>query len=351
MLDVMIKGALGQSQFDIKFTAKPGVTALFGPSGAGKTTVANAIAGLWRPAEGRIAFGAEVWFDSALGVWVPPHKRKLGYVFQDARLFPHLSVAQNLRYGGAHDWERLITLLDLTPLLDRKPAHLSGGQKQRVALARALMRAPDVVVMDEPLASLDAPRKAEILPYLSRLRDISGVPIIYISHAMAEVAELATDLVLIDQGHVRDAGPLNAVLTNPANLPLLGPRDRGAVLHAEVTKHDKTAGLTELTFAGGTLRLPGQVGRLQQMLSLHIPAQDVILAHDVPQAMSALNALPARVVSLSQLQSGSVIVSLEVGETQILSQITQHSANALKLDEGQSLFAIIKATAMGASRV
>jgi len=253
-LSLAIRARAGAFTVDVALEAPGGVTVLFGPSGAGKTTVLRAVAGLLRPEAGRIAVGGRVLFDAAAGVNLRPEARRVGYVFQDARLFPHLTVARNLRYGGARDEARVIEMLGLGPLLGRRPAGLSGGERQRVALGRALMRGPDVLLMDEPLASLDAPRKAEVLPYLERLRDAGGPPVLYVTHAIDEVARLATTLALIQGGTVRAAGPVAEVLSDPVAAPLIGPRDAGALVEGRVAGIDGAQGLTEVAFDGGRLR-------------------------------------------------------------------------------------------------
>jgi molybdate transport system ATP-binding protein len=217
MLAVDIEKRLGEFHVAARFKTERGVTALFGPSGAGKTTIANVIAGLVVPDRGRIALDDTVLFDSAARINVPPHRRGIGYVFQEGRLFPHLSVRGNLGYGRfmtglARDdaaLRRIAGLLEIGPLLDRRPGHLSGGERQRVAVGRALMMQPRLMILDEPLASLDAPRKREILPYLVRLRDEANVPMIYVSHHAPELKRIATSVVLVDQGHIRAFGGLN----------------------------------------------------------------------------------------------------------------------------------------------
>lgn len=346
MLDVQINGRLGEVQFDAGFAAPVGVTALFGPSGAGKTSVINAIAGLWRPEQGRIALGDRVWFDNRAGIWLPPHMRRVGYVFQDARLFPHMTVLQNLRYGGRHDEAALVELLGLGGLLGRKPRALSGGEKQRVALARALMRRPDLVLMDEPLASLDGPRKADILPYLERLRDTTQVPIIYVIHAMDEVARLASTLVLMQSGRVTQAGPLADVLNDPQFAHLLARADRGALLSCTVAGYDAGDMISTVAFSGGTLSLAGQVGAVGQSLRLRVPAHDIILSLAVPTQISALNVIAVTVTSMRPDGAGGVAVGLLAGQDRLWAAITAKSARALDLAEGQQVFAMIKATAV-----
>lgn len=346
MIEVDIKADLGALSLDVQFTAPAGVTALFGASGAGKTSVINAIAGLWRPAQGRIVVAGQVLFDAQRGLHVPPHRRRIGYVFQDARLFPHMSVARNLTYGGTHDQARLIELLGLRPLLDRRPARLSGGERQRVAVGRALMCDPALVLMDEPLAALDAPRKAEIMPYIARLRDETGVPIVYVSHAMAEVTQLATSLVILSAGKVQRAGPIMEVLSDPLVGATLGRRDAGAVLACVVKGYDTKGGVTLLATPAGELVVPGQVGQIGQGLRLRLPAHDIILALQRPQGISALNVIGAEVVAVTAGRAGGVAVGLAAGDAAFWAEVTQRSAAGLGLHVGQNLFAVIKATTM-----
>ena len=234
-LSVALKHRFRDFTLDVEFQAGSGVTALFGRSGAGKTTVVNAVAGLLRPDSAHITLDGTVFNDAK--TCLPPHKRRIGYVFQDARLFPHLNVAQNLDYAlrfGARPKGRdhIIDLLGIAALLDRRPGTLSGGERQRVALGRALLAEPRLLLMDEPLAALDGPRKSDILPYLDRLKSETGVPILYVSHAVDEVARLADHMVLLAGGRVARAGPVFDVMADPAAVPLLGVRDAGAVLRA-----------------------------------------------------------------------------------------------------------------------
>jgi molybdate transport system ATP-binding protein len=342
MISVNVQKQQGDFTLDVSFDAPRGVTAIFGRSGSGKTTLINAIAGLVTPDTGRISLSDRVLFDLSRNL--PPRRRKL--VFQDARLFPHLTVAKNLTFGGLYDYDRIIELLGLGSLLARKPADLSGGEKQRVALGRALMSNPDMLLLDEPLAALDAPRKAEILPYLEQLRDDFGMPMIYVSHAMSEVARLANYLVVLDAGKVVRAGPLSDVLAHPASVPLLGVRDAGAVIAAKVAGHDADDHLTHLSFDGGQISLPGHVGRVGQNLRVRIPAQDVILASQVPAQISARNILPVTVTVIEEGRGPGVAVGLMAGKTPLLARITKASLRDMKLTVGAEIFAIIKATAV-----
>lgn len=347
MIAVDIQQKLGAFALQTKFEAPAGVTAIFGPSGSGKTSVVNAVAGLNRPDAGRIAVGDVVLFDSATRVNIPAHKRRIGYVFQDARLFPHMTVLHNLRYGGQHDEAQLIAVLGLEDLLQRMPAGLSGGERQRVALGRALMCNPQLLLMDEPLAALDAARKAEILPYIERLRDTVKIPILYVSHDISEVARLATTLVVLNMGQVAVSGPIGQVLSHPDAVPLVGVRSAGAVITARVSGRLLDDGLTELAFSGGRLVLPGNLGAIGQSVRLRIPAQDVILAKTAPEGISALNVLPVEIIQITEGKGPGVAVGLRSGQDHLLARITRRSAQRMQLAVGQTLFAIIKATAVG----
>lgn len=347
MLEIDVQKAQGDFRLDVTCEAPTGVTAVFGRSGSGKTSLVNIVAGLLRPDSGRVQIGDTVLFDQAAGINLPPAKRRIGYVFQDARLFPHMTVLRNLTYGGDHDGARVIKLLGLEPLLDRRPSGLSGGERQRVALGRALMCNPRLLLMDEPLAALDARRKAEILPYFERLRDELRVPMIYVSHDVSEVARLATTLVVLDDGKVCVAGPVGDVLARPDVVPLLGAREAGAVIVTRVAGRLLDDDLTELQFSGGRILMPGQVGEIGQTLRLRIPAQDVILAQDAPTGISALNVLPVTITAIAQGRGPGVAVGLRAGEDQLLARVTRRSAGRMGLTVGKQMFAIIKATAVG----
>lgn len=347
MISVAIKKRFAAFELDAQFDAPTGVTAIFGRSGSGKTSVVNAVAGLLRPDKGRIAVGDAVLFETAEKKNLSPQDRRIGYVFQDARLFPHMTVMRNLSYGGNHDAARVIEVLGLQDLLGRMPAGLSGGEKQRVALGRALMCDPQLLLMDEPLAALDAPRKAEILPYIERLRDEVKVPILYVSHDVSEVARLATTLVVMDAGRVTTSGPVGTVLSQPEAVPLVGVRAAGAVITTKVAGRLLDDGLTELVFSGGRLVLPGLLGVLGQTVRIRIPAQDVILAKNAPQGLSALNVLPVTITRIEQGRGPGVAVGLRAGNDDLLARVTRRSASRMELAVGQSIYAIIKATAVG----
>ena len=354
-LSVQIKHRFDGFTLDVDFDAGPGVTALFGRSGAGKTTVVNAVAGLLRPDQGQIALDGQALLDTAQGIDLPPPARRIGYVFQDARLFPHLSVRGNLDYGrrfaprdarpNAARVTEIVDLLGIGALLDRRPGALSGGEKQRVALGRAILSGPRLLLMDEPLAALDAARKAEILPYLERLRDGLGLPILYVSHALPEITRLANTVVLLDAGRVTAAGPAAQVLSDPASGTSLG-REAGALLEAVVGAQDAD-GLTRLDTAAGPIWVARPDLAPGAKVRLRIIAQDVMLATEAPQQISALNVLSGIIDSIDAAPDGSVLVRLRMGaDAAILSRITGRSRAALQLEPGMPVYAVLKSVSI-----
>jgi molybdate transport system ATP-binding protein len=356
-LEIDIHQRLGAFTLDVAFTAPAGVTVLFGRSGSGKTSIINAVAGLTRPDRGRIVIGGEVLMDSESGIWLPPHKRRLGYVFQDARLFPHLSVARNLDYGtrfapkGATGpaRDRVIDMLGIGDLLTRRPGALSGGERQRVAIGRALLSRPRMLLADEPLAALDEDRKGEILPYFERLRDELDIPILYVSHAAAEVARLATTIAVLEDGGLRAAGPAGAVMADPCVTPL-GPGAAGAVLEARVVAHHED-GVSELDASGLSLFLPRVAAPLGTPLRVHVEAQDVMLATHRPEGISALNVFEAQVRDIRMGDGPGALVQLSANGNLILARITRRSVTAMDLREGQSVFAVLKAVSVARDAV
>lgn len=330
-----------------------GVTALFGASGSGKTTLLRCVAGLERAA-GRLEINGDVWQDDAAGLFLPTHKRPLGYVFQDANLFPHLNVRRNLEFGWKRvaeshrrvAWDAVLELLGIGHLLDRLPARLSGGERQRVGIARALLTSPSLLLMDEPLAALDHARKQEILPYLERLHSELVIPVLYVSHQPEEVARLADHLVLLEQGRVVAVGPLTELLARP-DLPLAQQDDAGAVIHATVGAHDQTWDLTRLDFAGGAIQLARRDLAVGRQVRLKIHARDVSLALDADSASTIMNRLAATVQSLSPAaHPAHVLVGLDVAGTPLLARITRKSADQLGLALGSPVWAQIKAVAL-----
>ncbi|MCC7320500.1 MAG: molybdenum ABC transporter ATP-binding protein [Rubellimicrobium sp.] len=347
-LSVRLRHAFADFSLDVAFEAPAGITALSGPSGSGKSTIVNAITGLLRPDSGRIDAGGVCLLDSVRRLRVPPHRRRIGCVFQDARLFPHLDVRGNLLYGRRFardrqgpDPDQVAALLGIGGLLGRRPGTLSGGERQRVALGRALLSGPRVLVMDEPLASLDEARKAEILPYLERLRDETGLPILYVSHSAAEIARLATTVVLIESGRVTASGPAARILSDPRATPAFGRRDLGAIITARVRGQDDD-GLTAVDSAAGPLWLVRIGAAPGEALRLRILAQDVMIARQRPEGISALNILPATVSDLADEGAG-VIVGLMLGPERIVARITRRSAVALGLAPGVPVHAVLKA--------
>jgi molybdate transport system ATP-binding protein len=354
VLEVDIEHRLAAFELDIHFRSGRGLTALFGRSGAGKTSIVNAIAGLIRPERGRIVVDKAVLLDTERGIRAPTHRRRVGYVFQEGRLFPHLTVRQNLLFGrwfarggspSAHLGD-VVELLGIGSLLDRRPGRLSGGEKQRVAIGRALLARPRLLLMDEPLASLDARRKDEILPYLERLRDQANVPIVYVSHSVAEVTRLATTIVLISEGRVRAVGPVQEVMGRADLYPLAGRFEAGAVLAVHVAAHDPRWRLTELAGSFGKLVVPRLDVPIGTALRVRIRARDVILAVNPPAGISALNVLAGQVEKLVPIEEGALEVQLRIGNERLLARVTRRSGEALGLAPGREVFAVIKTVAI-----
>jgi molybdate transport system ATP-binding protein len=319
-----------------------GVSALFGPSGCGKTTVLRSIAGLTRAQPGRVVVNGEVWQDDAHRVWRATHERALGYVFQEASLFDHLSVRGNIDYG----LQQAVDLLGIAHLMDRRPHALSGGERQRVAIARALATSPRLLLMDEPLAALDAQRKAELLPYLERLHQALEIPVLYVSHAIDEVARLAGHLVLMQDGRVLAEGP-TAELIVRLDLPLAHGDAAAAVIDGTVRQYDAHDHIATIDFAGGQLLLVSPAARTPgDALRLRVQARDVSLALAAPADTSILNIVPATVAALSPDSPGQWMVALDAGPTRLLARVTQRSAQALGLAPGSQVFAQVKGIAI-----
>jgi molybdate transport system ATP-binding protein len=347
----------GDFRLSASVQAPEGVTALFGRSGSGKTTLVNVIGGLVRPNRGRVELDGMTLVDTRAGVFVPPHRRRIGYVFQEGRLFPHLSVRQNLLFGrwfapAGPDRTHLpavVDLLGIGHLLNRRPAGLSGGEKQRVAIGRALLAKPRLLLMDEPLASLDEGRKAEILPFIERLRDEAGVPIVYVSHVLGEIARLADTLVVLDDGAVAASGPIGEVIGRLDPGSLFGTRQAGAILDARVAAHDSAFGLTTLSTRAGDLRVPTIPLPIGAALRVQVHARDVMLSLERPSGLSALNVLAATVAEIVELEDGGCStceVRLDGGGASLLAQIPRRSVADLGLARGTPLFAIIRSVAV-----
>lgn len=328
-----------------------GVTALFGPSGCGKTTLLRSIAGLERPPKGFLQVNGEVWQDDS--IWLPTHRRPLAYVFQESSLFPHLSVMGNLQYGrqrtspaNAFDLSQIIELLGIEALLPRKPDALSGGERQRVAIARALAVNPRLLLMDEPLAALDMQRKQEILPYLERMQKTLDIPIIYVTHAPDEVAQLAEHVVMLEHGKVTASGSLHDTLSR-VDLPLRLGDDLGVIIDARVSEIDKQWHLARLDFADGACWTRDQGLALQDTARLHILARDVSIAREKPAQSSIQNILAGRIDRcVDDDAPGSVIVRVLIGETPLLARITARAVAELALKPGDTVWVQVKSVAL-----
>lgn len=331
-----------------------GVSALFGHSGSGKTSCLRCVAGLERAEQGFLEVNGECWQDSARGLFVPPHRRAIGYVFQEANLFEHLSVRRNLEFGMKRvaaaarrvAWDQAVELLGIGHLLERMPGRLSGGERQRVGIARALLTSPRLLLMDEPLAALDLKRKHEILPYLERLHDELDIPLLYVSHSPDEVARLADHLVLLDQGRVVAAGGLRETLAR-LDLPTALGEDAGVVIDSLIAAHDDHYHLTRLVFRGGEVLVARRPEAVGQRLRFRVHARDVSLALTRAEGSSITNLLPARVEAVAAAQSPAhVLVRLDADGTPLLARITRRSADQLGVAPGQALWAQIKTVAL-----
>ena len=333
-----------------------GVTALYGHSGSGKTTCLRCIAGLERAEEGFVQINDEVWQDSRKGLFVPPHKRALGYVFQEASLFPHLSVLANLEFGLKRiprqqrrvEMSHATELLGIGHLLDRHPQHLSGGERQRIGIARALLTSPSLLLMDEPLAALDSKRKSEILPYLERLHDELEIPVLYVSHAQDEVARLADHIVLLSDGKALASGPIGETLAR-LDLPMALGDDAGVVINGTVSAYDAHYQLLTLQLPASQLqmRVAHAPLALGKQLRFKIQARDVSLSLQAEEHSSILNRLPVTVTQeIPADNAAHVLVSLDAAGTPLMARITRYSRDQLQLHPGQTLWAQIKAVAV-----
>ncbi|MBD9415065.1 molybdenum ABC transporter ATP-binding protein [Pseudomonas sp. PDM16] len=343
-----------QLDLDLQLPGR-GVTALLGHSGSGKTTFLRCVAGLEQAREGFLEINGELWQDSARNHFLPTHRRALGYVFQEASLFEHLSVRRNLEYGMKRipsqqrkvALDQALELLGIGHLLERMPARLSGGERQRVGIARALLTSPGLLLMDEPLAALDLKRKAEILPYLKRLHDELDIPILYVSHSPDEVARLADHLVVLEDGKALADGPIASMLAR-LDLPQAHEEDAGVVVQGEVRGYDADYRLLDLVLPGGSqLRITHPPVQPGEMLRVRIQARDVSLNLERPAHSSIVNLLPVTVQNQVEADNGAhVLVRLDMQGTPLLARVTRYSRDQLGLHEGQSLWAQIKSVAL-----
>jgi molybdate transport system ATP-binding protein len=331
-----------------------GITALFGPSGSGKTTCLRAIAGLERAPGGRVSVLGEVWQDDAARVWVPPHRRAVGYVFQEASLFAHLSVRGNVTFGlkrvpvaeQRFALDQAVELLGIGALMDRRPDTLSGGERQRVAIARALATSPRLLLLDEPLAALDLARKQEILPWLERLRDELDIPMLYVSHAADEVARLADTLVVLERGRVRATGPVAEVLSR-LDLPIAVGEDAGVLLDGVVAERDAPWHLCRVAFAGGSLWIRDGGAPLGHRARVRVLARDVSLATTKPEGSSIANTLPGTVRHITDdAHAGQAMLSVGVADQVFLARLTRRSVHTLGLKPGSPVWVQVKSAAL-----
>jgi molybdate transport system ATP-binding protein len=352
-LAIRFRHAFPNLSLDVRLEAPtPGTTVLFGRSGSGKSTIIAAVAGLLHPAECRISIDDVILVDTRSNQFVPPERRGIGLVFQDARLFPHMTVAGNLRYGlrrapaGPIGFDDVVDLLGIGPLLDRRPRNLSGGEKSRVAIGRALLSQPRLLAMDEPLASLDAQRKAEILPYLARLRHALRLPILYVTHSLDEVTRLADTLALIRAGQVLAAGPLEQIVGR-GDLPLAARDDAAAVLLARVLRHDVTRQLSELETAGRQLLVPLLRSAPGSTVRVRIPAREVILAAAAPQGISVHNVIAGTVHGIVQDPGRhAAMVEVALDGAGLLARVTPDAVARLGLVPGSAVLALVKSMAI-----
>jgi molybdate transport system ATP-binding protein len=351
MIDVDIEQQLGMFRLAVSFSAEAPIVGLFGRSGSGKSSVINAIAGISLPVRGHIRINDVALFDAESGVNLPPDERRIGYVFQDALLFPHMDVESNLLYGQRLraradrfiDEARVVQLLGLDALLRRKPKMLSGGEKQRVAIGRALLAQPRILLMDEPLAALDVPRKVEILDYIERLRDEVNIPIIYVSHSVAEISRLADTVVVLSEGKCLAVGEVEDVMGRLDLKPATGRYEAGSLIETRVGAHHSDDHLTTLVFDGGELIVPKLDAALGERVRTRIRARDVSLATQRPVAISILNVLSGRVTAVEE-ESGPIYdVQLVVGTATLNARITRRSLQQLGIHVGQDVFALVKA--------
>jgi molybdate transport system ATP-binding protein len=356
MFDVAVEKRLGDFRLAASFRSDAGVTALFGPSGSGKSSLVAAIAGLVTPDRGRVAVGNRVLHDSASGTDVPVHKRGVRVVFQESRLFPHFSVRQNLLYGrlfgrrdGRPSLDEVTELLDLGPLLKRRPRTLSGGERQRVAIGRALLAAPRALLLDEPLASLDAARKAEVLPFLDRLVARATIPILYVSHALEEIERLAAAMVVLEAGRVVASGPRAEVV---GALGLMSTSDKlepFSLISGRVLAFDASARMTRVAVGDHILSVPGEIGVAGAPVRLRVRARDVAIALAPPTGISIRNILPGVIAHIQEGPGPEAEIAIDLGTPKLSARITREACRDLELAAGLRVYALIKAVAVDRS--
>ena len=330
----------------------PGVVALFGRSGCGKTTVINIISGLLQPDEGRVELDGVVLTDTREHIRIPVERRRIGYVFQDPRLFPHLGVLANLRYGlrrsppqgRAIGLDEVLSLLGLEPLLGRRPYQLSGGERQRVALGRALLSQPRLLLLDEPLAGLDAARRDEVLPYLENLRDSLAIPMVFVSHQLEEVLRLATHVALMEAGEIVASGTLSDISLRPELRAVVGSEAVGAVLDGRVTRVDAAGGMADVLLGGGVLHVSLQEARVGARIRVQLMARDIILATESPRGLSVRNAIQGVITEFADDVGNTVLVKVDIGSgAAVLARVTRRAMQDLGLRPGLGVWVLVKA--------
>jgi molybdate transport system ATP-binding protein len=356
-IEVDVTHQLGAFTLDVQFASEGRLTALFGQSGSGKTSLVNVISGLIRPDRGRIVVNGAVLVDTAKGVFIPTWRRRIGYVFQDSRLLPHLTVRQNLTFGR---WfrpaaerevrlETVVKLLNIGDLLQRRPGALSGGEKQRVAIGRAFLSSPRLLLMDEPLASLDEDRKDQIESYIEVLRDEYDIPIIYVSHSLKEVSRLASAVVVLRRGRVIAAGDPAEVLSRTEFVPHADMEETGAMIKARISAHDARFGLTALESDAGPVRVPYLALPIGTAVRVRLRARDVMVANVQPAGLSALNVFPGKVIELRKSGESDVEVDIDCNGVKIAARLTAKSVDTLGLVPEMPVYAILKAVTMDKS--
>jgi len=354
MLKVAVGKQLGSFALDVRFELPtPGVVALFGPSGCGKSTTTNIIAGLLRPDRGRVMLGDTLLLDTHERIDVPAERRRIGYVFQDAKLFPHLSVAANLRYGEKRavgrryvNFDEIGHLLDLTFLMGRRTHQLSGGERQRVAIGRALLSQPQLLLLDEPLAALDRERREEVLPYLESLRDQLSIPMVYVSHQFDEVLRLATHVVLMQSGTVLAQGSIGEISIDRHLRSIIGPDAVGAIIDGVVVGEDDASGMTRLRVGQGELKVQTAAMAPGTTLRIQLLARDIIVATQMPRHLSVRNCLPGIVKSVEGDDGNSDLISIDIGGEQILARVTKAASRELSLAPGLPVWALVKSVTL-----
>ena len=354
MLSVNVQKRRGAFSLDAQFELPtPGVVALFGPSGCGKSTLVELLAGLLEADSGRITLDGTVLLDKAVGSHIVAERRRIGCVFQDARLFPHLRVKANLLYGSQRaagkpyvDFDTVTSLLGLAPLLSRRCHKLSGGERQRVAIGRALLSQPRLLLLDEPLASLDSARREEVLPYLELLRDELTIPMVYVSHQFEEVLRLATHLVLIDAGRTLAQGDIGAMSLRAELREIIGAEAVGAIVDGQIQRIDKTNGLASVAVGAGVLKVRADAHAVGAKLRVQILARDVIVATREPQDLSVRNMLRGTITAIARDAGDADLISIDVGGATILARVTRAATHDLALAPGIAAWALVKAVSM-----